>query len=602
MKKINKSFKTKIEIPMTIRQKVLLSFFVLIFIPLVLLTSITYRVVSKGSEEQIGYAASQAFEQANEFIFYKVNALVQASDIVFFNEDIQEILTRDEATYRGDFIQQNKDMLYLDNFLYSLKSKEDVYRVTLFVPDWVFYSSQEINFRQISTYIESVTYKRHQASKNKVLWLRPSLISKDDNYAEEVSVVSMVRKINNENQIDDHVGFIKIDMLESTVIDIIKKANITSTGVVYIENEYGELIGSSDKERFESLSHYQELKDIKNNKQTDWEVIELGSDEYIYRTSLISGTDWRIVAAIPYDEILAPSNHIRNWMLALLLVIGVIAYLIAFRISRFLTDRITLLSESMIKVQKGELDVYVEAGQTDEIDQLMMSFNYMIDRLKLLVNEQFESGAKIKSAELKALQAQINPHFLYNTLDLINWKALDKGVPEIVDISQALAKFYKLSLNEGKEFVKIRDEVNHVSQYVKIQNMRFKNRITFESNIPSNLMDYPIIKIILQPLVENAILHGILNRPNQKGCITLNGQAVNGQIILTMKDNGVGMDQEQVQNILLTTEINESHGYGVKNIHERLQICYGKENGLRYESQINIGTTVEIRIPIHRNE
>lgn len=223
----------------------------------------------------------------------------------------------------------------------------------------------------------------------------------------------------------------------------------------------------------------------------------------------------------------------------------------------------------------------------------------MVTRISMLIAEQYQSGKEIKNAELKALQAQINPHFLYNTLDLINWKAIDNDVPEIALIAHSLAKFYKLSLNKGREIVSIEDEIDHIKNYVQIQNMRFDNRINLVINIDPFIRQYRILKIILQPIVENSILHGILeNRNKQEGVINISSHLVNNTLVLIVEDNGIGMTMEKAQEILTTDSIADTHGYGVQNVNQRIKLYYGQQYGLSYWSSPGEGTKVEITIPV----
>ena len=226
----------------------------------------------------------------------------------------------------------------------------------------------------------------------------------------------------------------------------------------------------------------------------------------------------------------------------------------------------------------------------------------MVKRINNLVQQQYQAGRDIKNAELKALQAQINPHFLYNTLDLINWKAIDKNVPEITEITHALAKFYKLSLNQGKDVVTLRDEINHISTYVQIQNLRFDEKIGFCISIPEDLYQYGILKLLLQPIVENAIIHGILPKKgeNYKGIIEITGSIDKEDLVLNIRDNGVGITKEKIKSIFNNTNVRNKNGYGIKNINDRIKLYYGEKYGLTYQSCEEMGTTVTIYIPAIR--
>jgi two-component system sensor histidine kinase YesM len=597
---VNTFFKNMIQYfrAFTLRRKLMLSYFILIFVPLLIITTISYVIVSRGYENQIRYSANQSFDQAYRFLSYKLNTLIKSSDVVYFDTGVQTVLARDKQIYENDIVQQNIDMTNLDNFLYNFRHSEDVYRVCLYVPSWLMYSNQEINFGNIDNLKTTEEYKKLMLSKEKVLWLTPEVVKNEDKFSENIKVISLLRKIRNTNKIGEFIGVVKVSILESNVSDIIMKANITRNGVVYIQNSEGSIICSSNAEILNKYGLQDSIAKKLEEKSGNWETMDINDEQFTINARSIENTDWTMITAIPYSEILSEGNKIRNVMMGLVLIIGLISYGIAHLISNSATNRITLLMNKMLRVQEGELDVSISSQSQDEIGQLMNSFNYMIKRVNVLVEEQYRTGKEIKNAELKALQAQINPHFLYNTLDLINWKAIDNDVHEIAEISQKLAKFYKLSLNRGKDIISIEDEVKHVATYVQIQNLRFDNRINFIVDVSEEIYEYSILKIILQPIVENSILHGILeNRDEQEGVIKLSGKLVDDTILLTIEDNGVGMAEERAKEIITVNSTAESHGYGVRNINNRIKLCYGQQYGLRYFSSLGKGTLVEVRLP-----
>ncbi|MCM8712041.1 sensor histidine kinase [Clostridium sp. SYSU_GA19001] len=571
--------------------------------PLIFLTIASYINVSRGYESKIRYSAEQSFDQAYRFLSYKVNSLIKSSDIIYFDTGVQTVLSRTQKDYENDIVQQNIDMISLDNFLFNFKNSEDVYRVSLYVPGWLMYSNQGINFGNLDSFKETEDYKKLMQSKEKVLWLPPEIIRDNDKFSSSVSVISMLRKIRNTDKIGEIIGIEKVSILESNLKDIIMKANITQNGVVYIQNSQGNIICSSNAELIEKLGLNTDISRRFMELNVNWESVTFGSEKFTVISKNIENTDWTIVTAIPYSEIISEGNKIRNLMAGLALVIGILAYGAAYFISASMVKRISLLTDNMIRVQEGELNVSISAQSQDEIGQLIKSFNYMVKKVNQLVEQQYKTGKEIKNSELKALQAQINPHFLYNTLDLINWKAIDNDVPEIAEVSQALAKFYKLSLSKGKDIISVEEEIKHVETYVKIQNLRFDNRINFIIDVPYELYEYKILKIILQPIVENSILHGILeNRDKQEGNIKLSGKLEKDDILLTVEDDGVGMAEEKAIEILTVKSTRESHGYGVRNINKRIKLCYGQEYGLTYYSSIGKGTKVEIRLPALKTE
>ena len=229
----------------------------------------------------------------------------------------------------------------------------------------------------------------------------------------------------------------------------------------------------------------------------------------------------------------------------------------------------------------------------------MEAFNKMASRISELIEEKYKMGQEVKSAELKALQAQINPHFLYNSLDLINCIAIKHNVPSIVTMVNSLARFYKISLSRGVDVIPIKDEISHITLYVQIQNMRFDNKIQLNLQIDEAVYSYKILKILLQPIIENSIVHGILEKKEKCGIITVTGKLENNTVIFTIEDNGIGMTEEKIRSILSENSTGYSGNYGVKNINDRIKLYYGNDYGLKYTSEPGKGTTVEVRIPAH---
>ena len=586
----------------TLRKKLLISYFVLILIPLGIVTYVSYVNVSREFENQVRYSAIQSFDQAYTFLSNKVNTLINASDIVYFNSDVQTILERDKKTFKTDYIQQNIDMINLDRFLNNFRNSDDIYRVALYVPSWFFYSDQNKNYLNLDKYGSTAEYKSLMESKSKVFWLPAQKIPNEGSGLDPVSVVSLLRKIRNISNLREYIGIMKICILESSVKDIIKKANTTPNGIVYLQNSNGDFISCSDWNYLKKLGIQTELRKSLPEEDITWQSIMVSKCRYAITAKSVANTDWTMIIAIPYKGIFAQSIKIRNLMIIIAVIIGIIAYIIAYFFSASITSRIVLLMKKMSKVQEGDLDVRVIPHNKDEIGKLMERFNYMVDKIRVLVDEQYKNGKELKSAELRALQAQINPHFLYNTLDLINWKAIDNDMPEVAEIAQSLAKFYKLSLNNGRDIISIENEINHVKSYVQIQNYRFSDRITLILDIENAILPYSILKIILQPIVENSILHGILeNRDKQEGRIKITGKLIDAIICITVQDDGVGMTQERVEEILKDDAPENKKGYGISNINKRIKLYYGQQYGLTYSCAPGEGTTVEIKIPAVRD-
>ncbi len=252
----------------------------------------------------------------------------------------------------------------------------------------------------------------------------------------------------------------------------------------------------------------------------------------------------------------------------------------------------------MQQVAKGDLDWRMRFYEEKDFRQLSLGFNRMTESIRNLILETHRQEQEMTEVRLNALQSQIKPHFLYNTLECIHWQALAEGNTEISRIVMALSRYYRLCLSKGQDMVPLSQELEHTNSYVTIQNMRFDNIVQIEYRIEEGLQSLMLPKITLQPLVENAIYHGIKTEEDRKGRLLITGQEREEDVLLTVEDDGIGMSEEAVRQLNGTINILINDGsYGVKNVHQRIAIRYGKEYGLHYRKNESGGITVEIRLP-----
>ena len=316
----------------------------------------------------------------------------------------------------------------------------------------------------------------------------------------------------------------------------------------------------------------------------------LGKTVYVgfYR---IKQTGWFMVTVLPSQPLINQSNILVLQFLSIYIAVLVLAFLLASTLSKSITGRISSVISQMRTVRHGPpvpIDTY----------------NYMTRKMNQLMEKQAQAAEDLRIAEFNSLQAQINPHFLYNTMDMINWMAQQGRTSEVCNAVQSLSRFYKLTLSRKKGISTIAKEEEHVSIYVHLQNMRYHDSISFISDIPDELMEYQIPKLTLQPVIENSILHGILEKTSKSGTIVLTGWMEDGDIVLLISDDGVGIAPDKLPMILSGegTSISGGTNIAIYNTHRRLQVLYGADYGLTYSSDVGKGTEVQIRIPAKKDE
>ncbi len=297
-------------------------------------------------------------------------------------------------------------------------------------------------------------------------------------------------------------------------------------------------------------------------------------------------------------------SFIRWEIFSILLMIVTVAFSVAAAISlsRSIYSPIKKLHNVTTTITKNDLHALVTSENADEITELGISFNIMIGKIRELLDSKIKEQENLKKAELRALQAQINPHFLYNTLDTIIWMATSQKTDQVIEIVSALSNFFRISLSKGRDWITIGEEMDRARSYLTIQRMRYRDIMDFQIDVEEGVEEFTILKLILQPLVENAIYHGIKNK-REGGMIMVRASKKNdAEILLEVEDNGIGFTAEKMKALQAeldddSDEIKMETGFGVGNVNKRIKLYYGKQYGLTISSEYKRGTTVRLVIP-----
>lgn len=372
--------------------------------------------------------------------------------------------------------------------------------------------------------------------------------------------------------------------------------------VSYVINERDATIATTDA----SLSGIYRLNyaDIRNSLMSSNSFIErdvLGNRVYA-AFYYIREANWLMVTVIPRDPLVRITHRTVAVFIAICTACILIAIGIGLSLTHSLTSRISSLIGQMTKIRSGTPVPMPEPEMQDEVGELIITYNYMIRTMEQLMEAQKKSAEELRISEFNALQAQINPHFLYNMMDVINWMVLQGKAQEASSVIQILARFYKLTLSRRQKMSTIGEELEHVNTYMQLQNMRYPNSFEFVADMPDELSNYHIPKLTLQPIIENSILHGILETDKKTGTIVITGWQEDTDICILVSDDGVGMSAETLSNILSGQESHHTRGsnIAVYNIHNRLKLLYGENYGLHYESTEGKGCEVTLRIPMQK--
>lgn len=583
---------------LSMHKRMMLYFSVPLILVQILLCFLCYPQVVRHYREKTDYSMEQSVSQAISFTESYLRNMTYLANMVEDNGVIQNTLSADGFGEERPYMEQWLEYYELNKEFNSYEISNSIYRFCLYVPDEVMYAGNQYYFDGVSRLKERSDYVDLRYALNTGEDYVAISRERDGVDQQDTSqMVTLYHRIASKKEKEEELGICSISVSAKYFQDIMKNANITSEGLVYLMSENGRMITSSNS----SILQKMQKKGILLNYGAElfMEKKKEGQKEYYITRQNVDGASWQMILIIPENEY--EDQYRFLWLSAALMLGSMIAVIVlmSYLLSGYYVGRLKKLNVEMTGLESGNLNANLPiTTEEDEIEEIYHNFNGMVQEVQRLMQEHYQLGKEVKMAEVRALQAQINPHFLYNTLDLINWISMDYGAEEIGTLTWNLARFYRLSLNHGKSLISIGEEVEHVEVYVNIENYHFDNAISLEVDVPEELKSYACLNIILQPFVENAIVHGIAEKPDIESCeIRIRARREEQDIIFSVQDDGPGVDVEQMQKETQQDIRTAQHGYGVRNINFRLKLCFGEKYGVTYlESEK--GTHVEIKIPV----
>ncbi len=357
---------------------------------------------------------------------------------------------------------------------------------------------------------------------------------------------------------------------------------------LYVYEDDGQLVYARNPEGEETVLSYRDFLEEKEKESSPYVILERE----------LTQNGWHVGYCMKESKIISPLQPtlllaILVWIACVVISLGALLFF-----STNISGRIRKLHGTMEEVQQGNLEAAMADEQQDEIGDLTRGFNTMVAELRRLIEEVYKGKIRQKKYEMTALRAQINPHFLYNSLSLINWKALGIGADDISKATLALSRYYRTSLNKGKNVMSIREEIDNVRAYLEIQEMFHDYNFEVNIDVAEDILELKTLNLILQPLAENAIVHGIDRKREGTGVLTITGELEDSCVLLKVADNGVGMSAEKAEQILSS----KSSGYGLRNVDSRIKLQYGDEYGLSVSSIEGRGTQIMVRFPAVSSE
>lgn len=484
------------------------------------------------------------------------------------------------------------------NHVNSLIDREFITSIQIYLPDDDISYNTDTLFKSESEIRGSYWHGIFAGSPETVsLFCPDSYLSKAETNA--YGTLAYIRRFDNFADSEKKTAYVAIYCNGGKVRNILSSDLTHSDNLYYLINSRNETIAESDPALFGIYyMNYEDIPTIVPDKSSFANATIIGKSTYITYED-IPDTDWRLVAVIPADNIFSEGKSIAFQTVWIYFAFTALALLLAIMLSKSIAGRLTNVVKSMNSNTGDRLTPLLDENDSDEIGQLIINYNDMVERIDNLMDEQLKNADRIRMSEANALQAQINPHFLYNMLDMINWLSQSGKMKEVSLAVQTLSKFYRMTLSKSEITTTIAEELKHVELYVKLQNMRYEDKLTLILDIPEQIMDYSIPKLVLQPIVENSIIHGIFEREEKTGTVIIMAWIEADTIVFTISDDGVGIKPHILDKILTPDSDHSGSGtnIAVYNTHQRLQLLYGPDYGLHYESTYGQGCEVTIKIP-----
>ncbi|MFC4775470.1 sensor histidine kinase [Paenibacillus sp. GCM10023252] len=540
-------------------KKLVFSYVVVAFIPLLVLGIYSYANAKRSLERQLEMTTSDTVRQIVTEIRYRMSLQENPIKSIVFHPSIAQMM--DSSTSLLTSYNLHKDMEpILYNYIYF---GNDIKKIILYSDEW--------NRTDEELLRSSLLVKEES-------WYRATMSSTASQWWYDGNQLFVTRRVMDPIS-SRKVGLLYMQIDQKWLFDNLITSPKIPQGLLLTDNEGREL--------------YQ--YEAQGTADTDGEPAASGTLREL--NIPVPGTNWMLNYHVSAASLNEGADAILGATFALAFVCLLVIAGIVLLFSRHFVRGIHRLNGKMQLVEQGELEVYIGSTAKDEIGQLTNRFGRMLRRLNELIDDAYRSKIVLKEAEFKALQAQINPHFLYNTLSFINAKALRIGDEDISKLVTQLSRFYRTTLNKGRSLTTVRDELANVEAYLDIEQSRNDARYDIEFDIDPATLPHAMMNLLLQPIVENAVHHGLAEKRGERGRLTITSRLENGIVRFTIRDNGVGMDERTLAGLF--TEVHNS--YGVRNVHERIQIYYGLEYGLDIRSQLGQGTEVYVRFPYVNN-
>ena len=562
---------------------------VLILSAVVIVTGVSMKFTNTSIFENSSEYTHTIIQQMNQNIDSYIDYMENIAYLISSNEDVQDYLFDEKIDNEGRYRILNQLQTILD-------SRSDIRNVGIISKN----GRMLINdgSKSVNQDLDLNTQEWYATALEKPNG--PILTSSHVQHiisGERPWVITLSRGIRDRSGSGEKEGVFFIDLNYSAISELCDQSTVGTKGYAFILDAKGNIVYHPQQQQLYNELQTENISLIMDTDE-DTVLTGTGNDGKLYSISRSGKTGWTVVDCTSVRELLRKSRQAQSVYVLTAIILVIVALLFSRFMARSITLPIQKLRDSMKKVQEGDFSFSDVVGDSkNEIGSLTKSFDVMTHRIHELMEQNVHEQEEKRKSELKALQSQINPHFLYNTLDSIIWMAEGKKNEEVVLMTASLARLLRQSISNEDEVVPIANEVEYARGYLTIQKMRYKDKLEFQIEVDSSILYIPLIKLVLQPIIENAIYHG-LKYKESKGLLIVKGFMKDGNAVLQVIDDGVGMDEETLAHIYDKHKVNyHSNGVGVYNVQKRLKLYYGEDYGITYTSELGKGTTATITIP-----
>jgi len=574
---------------LNLRYQLILSYIPIFIISLLIINLVSYYLMANALKKNSREFVNETAKIISRDITKNLNQYDEISSSIAFDENLSSLLSGEINDYNY-FIRSNK---IKQKLYYFTQNSQDIKSIFIYPLNRsaVIRSNSNIIYNDMN-YIDNEYFKSLASNAEAKVWSTSAVAGNDPEGGNYLYFLRAIPNFGTSN------GLIQMQIREKSIFDIYKDSSFGKDSTIFIIDDNGYIVSHPNKEKISTKIETSKIQ--KMNQNSGSFTTEIDGKNYMIVYNAIASSKWTLIATIPMDYIQSNNQWLLNTNLIIIMISFIFVILISVWVSSKIASPLERVGKAMKQLEKGDFEVRLDYDSDNEIGKIYKRYNAMAAEIKNLMEVIRKEEKKKKEAYIKVLQAQIKPHFLYNTLFTIKCLASIKKQPQIEELLDSLIKLLMASISKGGEFVSVYEEIEYIKNFALIQKYRFEDKFKVIFNISSEIQNCIVPKLIIQPIVENAIVHGMDTEISFIE-VKIEGRLEGEDIVFRIRDNGKGIDADKINMMLQASENKNKNGFngmGIKNVNERIKLYFGDQYGLYYLSNIENGTEVIMRLPV----